>query len=149
MSGAMLHGPCDIVGQLLLDQNVVTDPTDNGIWPLGVSEELASPDEVVSIFDTQGKLEGSENTEGEIQEQEGLLLRVRAKDYRTGYAKAKALATLFDQSISNNVVTLETSVYLVGSVNRTSGIIHAGKETGASKRHLFTINFTVALTQRS
>jgi len=149
MSGAMTHGPCDIVGQLMIDQLVVTDPTDDAVWPLGVSEELSSPDEAVCIFDSEGRQQGFDQTQGEMQEQEGLVVRVRAKDYRRGYLKAKALATLFDTTISNNLVTLESSTYLVHSVNRTSGVIHMGKETGASKRHLFSINFTVAVTQRS
>ena len=149
MSGSMTHGPCDIIGQLLIDKGVAVDPQTAGDWKLGVSEDLATPDEVVSVFDTQGKLQGFEHTQGEMQEQEGILIRIRSKDYRTGYTKAKAIATLLDEGVHNETVVLETVTYIVYSVNRTSGVLHVGKETGASKRHLFTVNATVALTQPS
>lgn len=147
MSGILEHGPCDIVGQLLLDLGIVSEAAGTGDWPLGISEELGSPDNTVSIFDTQGKMEGSVQPTGEIQEQEGILIRVRAEDYKTGFTKAHALAIVLDQFVVNETVSIESKFYLIQSINRTSAVLHVGKETGASKRHLFTINATVALTQ--
>lgn len=147
MSGVMQHGPCDIVGQVLLDLGAVSEAAGTANWPLGISEDLSGPDNMVSIFDTQGALQGFTQPTGEMQEQEGILIRVRAREYKTGFTKAKALATLLDQTITYDTVTIDSTNYMIHSINRTSGVLHVGKETGASKRHLFTINATVALTQ--
>lgn len=147
MSGVLEHSPADIVGQALLDLGEVADPVGTGSWPLGISEDLPQPDNMVSIFDTQGKMQGSTQPTGEQQTQEGIMIRVRSRNHKTGFTKAHALAIVLDETIIYDTVTIESKSYRIHSINRTSDVIPVGKETGASKRHLFTINATVALTQ--
>lgn len=147
MSGTLEHGPADIIGQLLVDLGVASDPTTDTSWPVSVSEDLATPDNAISVFDTQGVEQGSVHNDGEVQEQEGILIRIRARDYPTGFTKAHAIAIQLDQNVSYEPVLLGSKNYIVHSVNRTGGVIHVGKESPSSKRHLFTINAVVALTQ--
>lgn len=145
----MLHGPAYIVGQLLIDLGAVTEVADDDNWPISISDELPEPDNAVSIFDTQGAQHGSVQTDGEVQEHPGIMIRVRATGYQIGFAKASAIAELLDQSVVYETVTIEATDYIVHSINRTSNVLHLGKETPNSKRHLFTINATVALTQQA
>jgi hypothetical protein len=148
MSGLLNHSPADIVCQLLISLGLVDDPLGTGTatgWEGYVSNESSVPDNVVTVYDTQGKPDGRVMTSGEQQEHHGFQLRVRGADAQVGFAKARALAVALDQTVLRNSVTLGTSTYLVQAVSRTGEVIPLGTEPGTS-RELFTINATIDLT---
>lgn len=147
MSGSLTHSPAEVVRQLLVDLSLGTLPSAGGSWPICATQELDSPDNAMTVYDTSGRLDGRTMTDGEQQEHYGFQVRVRSATHEAGHAKANAIAVALDQSVLLEVVTVETSVYLVQAVSRTTNVLPIGKETGLSKRSLFTINAVVSLRQ--
>lgn len=154
MSGSLSHSPADIVRQLLVDLGFGTLPSASDTWPIYVYREPASPDDCVTLYDTEGSNGPREMTGGYRLERHGFQIRIRCDDSRQGWEKAHELAIALDQSIDFNSVTLSdrvgtgTTDYTVYSVVRTGDVLSIGKAP-ESKRSIYTINATVALRQTS
>lgn len=148
MSGYLEHPPCRIVRQLLLDLGLVTEPILYADWPVFVTEEPQGPDNVVTLYDTPGIMQGRFQVDGEVQEEYGIQIRVRSQDYETGYTKAKTLANALDEDVLRESVTVDNTEYLVHAASRTSGgILALGRDEANAHRRLFTINYLFAVTQ--
>lgn len=145
--GPLVHSPADVVRWLLAGAGLATDPATSSAWPAYADAEPGSPDEVITVRDTTGRDFGFEQPSGDLVEHHGIQVRVRARDHATGWAKARSLAVAFDRTLIRQAVTVGPTTYCVHSVSRTSGPLGIGTETGASKRHLFTLNATVYLVQ--
>ena len=142
MSGALTHSPADIVRQLLIDMNLgeASTPTASPSWSVYVGAEPNAPDSAVTVYDTEGSIAGFTQPDGEAQEYHGIQVRVRASDYATGYARARAIAVGFDEDVNRDNVTVDSVNYCVCSVTRTSDVLSLGADKPASRRQLFTIN---------
>jgi len=150
MSGALDHSPADIVATLLIALGLGQSPTENTpTWPIFVSREPDTPDSVITVYDTSGRLQGRFQTSGEVQEAFGIQVRVRDASHQDGYAKARAIAVALDESISQESVTVDAATYTVVDVARTSGVFTLGTESPESKRNIFTINAVASLLQTS
>lgn len=152
MPGILEHSPADIVGQLLVDLNLGSDPETPGTgtdtdWPISVSTELATPDDAIEVYDTVGRFNDSVQF-GEFHELQGFIVRVRSQIHETGYAKAQEIAIALDETVLDDLVTLDGVVYVVHQTQRTSGVIALGREVPSSKRHLFTVNAVVNVWKR-
>lgn len=145
-SGEQLnHSPADIVRYLLVDLARGSLPEDETDWPIFVSQEADHPDSCITLYDTSGILEGRAQISGEIQEHYGIQIRVRAANSTIAYAKISEINAWIDESVRNNLVTIEGSQYLVYAITRKGGILSLGKEVSASKRNLYTVNAIVSL----
>ena len=142
---ALSHSPADIIRYLLVDLARGSLPEDETTWPIYVSQEPDSPDSCITLYDTSGILEGRAQISGEIQEHYGIQLRVRAASPTVAYSKISELNSWIDECVRNNVVTIESSQYLVYAITRKGGILSLGKELSASKRNLYTVNAIVSL----
>lgn len=142
MSGLLAHSPADIVRRLLVALDLGEDPTatSSPAWSVYVGAEPDKPDNCITLFDTEGRISGNTQADGEIQEYHGIQIRVRATDYATGYAKARAIAVTLDAEVERDSVTISSDDYCVCSVTRTSDVIGLGMDKPASRRQLFTIN---------
>jgi len=149
MSGSLTHSPADVIRQLLIDLGLGTTPTDEGSWPIFVSNEPDAPDNAIAITDTAGKLDGRIQNDGELGIHHGFQVRIRAATRAAGYAKANALAVGMDELVAYDTVTVSSTTYIVHAITRTGDILFLGKEVDASKRFLFTINAVTALRQTS
>ena len=153
MTGSLSHSQADIVAQLLIDLGFGTDPTLDGIWPIYVTEEPNSPDNVITVYDTVGTSDGRTQFDGEMQEHHGILIRVRSTTYPIGRTKARAIAVGLDETVLRDTVGVAsvlgtgTAQYFVDSVSRKGDVISLGKESPNSKRTIFTINATVTLRE--
>jgi len=147
MSGALNHSPADIVRYLLIDLSQGTLPSDSDSWPIHVAREPDTPDSVITVFDTSGRLDGRAQVSGEMLEHYGIQVRVRDTNPVEGFAKAQDIAIALDQTAYQDTITINSDTYLVHAVSRTGGILGLGKETPTSKRNLFTINAVVELRQ--
>ena len=149
MSGLLTHSPGAITAKLLQDLDLGSDPlaAPAEAWPVFVSNEPDSPDDVITVYDTLGRDQGFFQINGERQEQHGIQIRIRGKDYPTGYAKARAISVALDEDDGANqaLVVMDTAEYLVYVVMRTSDVIALGRQVPISKRCLFTINALVSL----
>ena len=147
MSGSLANSPAEIVQQLLVDLSLGTLPSVGGSWPIYQGREPSTPDKVITVYGTSGKLQGRLHPTGDQQIQHGFQVRVRATTHSVGQAKANAIAVALDQDVLRDIVTIGSNVYVVYAVTRTSDVIPLGKESPTSKRNLFTLNATVSLRQ--
>lgn len=152
MTGSLTFSPADVVAQLLIDLGLGTDPTESGDWPVFVSEEPDTPDDVITIYDTVGTREGRSQIDGEVQEHEGIQIRIRSTDYDTGHRKTDAIKVAVDITTYRNTVgissvlgtgTMQYFVQAISRISMTGGL----KESPTSKRNVFTINAVVALRE--
>ncbi len=154
MSGALTNPPSKVVRQLMVDLSLGTLPSAKASWPISISQEMdspnvpldASPDAVITVYDTAGRITGRNMIDGVMQEHYGIQIRIRNANYQDAYTKAKAIQNAIDSSVSNAEVTVSSSVYLVAAITRTSSILSLGKEP-TSRRNLLTINAVVAIRQ--
>ena len=155
MPGLLAHSPADILRWLLVQQGsallalsggtgtLVTDPTANQDWGVFIDSEPDSPDNCVTIYDTQGIDEGRTAIDRERQEHPGVQIRVRATTALAGYQKAQQIAVALDQIVNLNVTVAApntTATYVVPAVTRKNNVLRIGKDLPNSKRSLFTIN---------
>lgn len=134
------HSPADILRWMLVSIGSLTSPTLNQAWPGYCSQEPNQPDNCVTTFDVEGFMAGREQHQGDRLSRKGVQIRIRSTNHRTGWVKADEIAATLDRSILRDSIVIGESTYCVQSFRRTSGVIDLGKEVGASKRHLFTIN---------
>ena len=145
--GLLIHSPANVLSQLLMDKGAGTDPIDEDAWPIYSNGEPSSPDNVITITDTSGEIQGRVMFTGQELEQYGVQIRIRCNDPEDGFAKANALTVTMDQEIYRDTVTLDSDTYLVHAVNRKGGVIVLGKDANKTDLNLYTINVTVTLTR--
>ncbi len=146
MSGALTHSPADILSQLMVDLSLGTRPSSQSTWPVYISMEPSTPDSVITLQDTESVPQGRHMANGEVQEQFGVQVRVRAATHATAFAKARAIAVSLDTNVAYTGVAIDSSGYTIHNVSRKSGPLAIGKEP-ESRRDIFTINVVMAITQ--
>lgn len=149
MAGRLYHGPGDVLRFALIADGVGTLPSAGGAWPVEYPREPTSPDEVVTVRNTAGVQEGLTGPDEERQEHHGVQIRIRAREPRSGWDKANAVAVRLDK-IRNVDVTVPNpspaaaTVYRLLAITR-GDVIDLGKEVGTSDRNVYTINALVDL----
>lgn len=154
MSGSLTQGPADILRWLVIQLAQGTDPTQNPqqAWPVYCGNEPDSPDNVITTYDTAGHVQGRLQITGEQVEYPGCQIRVRATDYVTGWQQINGIKIALDEQVAHTIVDIPntTNQYDVIAVNRTSGVLAIGKDVAqGNKRHLFTLNVTLSVRQKS
>lgn len=153
MSGSLANSPADVLRSAVISLSGGVLPSAGGNWPIFVNGEPSAPDNCLTFYDVDGIQEGR-TQDGEIQEHEGVQLRIRATDHETGWARAELLKNIVDLEIQERLVTVTTPAtgthtYTLHAVTRRTGIMVLGKDVANTKRNLFTINVIVAITQLS
>lgn len=149
MPGALQHSPADVIRQLIIDSTLGTNPdlTTLLAWPVYRGRDPDRPDNLIKVSDTQGRIFGSIQTDGELQEHHGIQVMVRSVDYSTGYVKARAIAVMLD-GVNEELVAMTPGTafdYIVHGVTRTSDVIALGSDVPQGKRQLFVINATTPI----
>ena len=147
MSNALDHSPAAVIQQMLIDLSLATDPVNNGAWPVFVSNEMDTPDSCITIYDTDGLLEGRIQVSGQVIEKPGLQFRFRAARPDTCFVKANAVMVAMEGSVNLLSVTISTSNYLVHAIDRVGSLISLGREADVSNRHIYVFNATVTLNK--
>jgi hypothetical protein len=139
VSSTLTHSPAEITRQLLLDAG-------EG-WQVFVSNLPPVPDDVIVVYDTQGRDDGR-TFDGELQSHEGLQLLFRSTDHRTGWLKANEWRTNLSENVNQEIVTMpDGSQFLVWCYAKIGNILAIGTDSPRSKRYLFTLNCTIALRE--
>ena len=107
MSGLLAHSPAAIVRQLLIDLAIGSEAAS---WPVYATSEPDEPDACLTVYDTAGRLQGRTHPDGEVQGLDGVMIRVRAADAESGWAKANAVAIALDEDVYDAAVALRTGV---------------------------------------
>lgn len=149
MTGLLSHSPADIVRYILIGKTLATLPTDASAWPSYVSKEPDTPDNCITIFDTEDVLEGRFMTSGQKQQHEGFQIRIRSVNYSTGHSKCRSIVNTLDTDVLRYDLTIDSIPYRIQSITRLSGILHLGDESPSSKRQLFTINGSISVRKLS
>ena len=136
-----------IIRDLLINRSLGEVYNTPGTWPVFVANTPDSPDNCLTVFETTGVQNGREMIGGAYFEQKGLQILVRSNTYPVGDSKARDIAKDFTETLSPYTLFQADSneYYRIHNISKSSGPIPAGRETEASKRYLFTINFTVTL----
>lgn len=144
MSGELNHQPAKLIRLALVAFGHATHPDNtppsNQNWPCYFDDRPDTPDNLLSIYDTEGRDEGRTQIDGERQELYGIQITVRASDKNVGWRKIERIKEWMDTEFYRQTYTIQGSSYLVQSINRTSGIIRMGREMPASRRYLYSLN---------
>lgn len=146
----LLHSPADIVRGVLIDLGAASSPdiSPRTAWPAFSGKEPDSPDEVITLYDTQGFSDGRFMIDGELFSHPGIQLRVRSKDTPRGYSKASQLRSAL-AGILNAELTIGANSYVLHCVAKISDVIALGDESPQSKRQLFTVNAVASVRRVS
>lgn len=142
----LLHSPADILRQLLVNIGAGSLPTSEAAWPITTDQELPEPDDVITIYDTLGRIDGQSMPEGEIDEHYGIQIRLRSGLHTDGYRKLFAIRRYLSRSVTDVTVTLDGNSYRVWSIPNLGSINRLGKDAPNSRRRLFTLNGTMVVT---
>lgn len=139
----------DVIRHLLIQMGHGVLPSTRVVgtpWPISASKELPSPDETITVKNTQGSDDGRMMGNGRLVYHYGMQVRIRALDEQTGWVKAETLRAALAESVKRTVVAVGANSYKVHAVTHIGPVIPIGDETPQSKRKVFTINCTAAIT---
>lgn len=140
----MEHSPADVIAYLLLDLGLGSD---GGVWPVYVTTEPDSPDDLLVVSNTQGSDSGRTAVDGEVLSHYGFQVMVRCADEARGSRKAYQLRTALSKVLPTVVVcgTANRTRYLVPAVSRIGQIVHMGRGRPGDGRNRFTLNAVSAV----
>jgi hypothetical protein len=141
------HSAGHVLRRLLIQLGLGSDMGTD--WPVFVTVEPDMPDNVITIYNTQGELLGSLQPTGEVVEHYGCLVRVRSGGYDPGWTKADEIRYTLDELVRITPVSVNGNSYEVVAVNRSSGVLELGPDPANGKRDLFTLNYTLPLRRIS
>jgi hypothetical protein len=174
VSGVFYHSPARIVQAYLIEQNVGIDPDGftpvydtgtsgpdeptgdmvNGMWPVFTSYYPDEPDDIVVLYNTQGRDFGYTQVDSEREEMEGIQVLVRGVNPEYTYLKAHTIALLLDH-VTRHFLTLPLSdttgtgpsecIYEIASIARTTNVIAIGRDAPTGKREEYTMNAIVTI----
>lgn len=148
MTAVLDYSPAVIVQRYLASTSVGTLPSASAAWPIGVNSQL-KPDNTITVYDTEGQIQGRIQVTKGVVTQHGLQFRIRGVDQNTAYTKAKAILEEIDKACDETIV-IESSVFSLGGIHRKGSIVSMGRETPDNvSRFLFSINALVTLEQLS
>lgn len=149
MPGLLLHSPANIVKNLLVSLGMGVDPiTPPAIplaWSVFVNSRPQTPDNLIVVYDAEGREHGRAHVSGERQLHHGVQIELRSDTYRVGYERVRAMAVSLDQDVYQETVTIAGVDYRVHAITRTSDVSSIGKESPTSKRNIFHIDCLVSV----
>ncbi|MEM3120687.1 MAG: hypothetical protein QXZ57_07215 [Nitrososphaerota archaeon] len=147
MTTQLLNSPAEILCRALVDTGAVTEAGAGGSWPCHYAEEPdgpGTPDDVVTLYDTQGRIDGYDQHFGGVFEHHGFQVKVRSNTIRKGWRKADQLLQTLARDIYLKQVNIESSSYLIHSIGDVGPILSLGKEPNTARR-VWTINGTITI----
>ena len=148
MATQLYNSPAEILAVALIAEGIVSDPTGTGEWPCHYAEEPDgpdSPDEVVTVYDTTGRVDGSSMHGGDLWEHQGFQVRIRASTHRRGWRKADEVQQTLARGILLENLTISGKTYVLYCAGDVGAIIALGKQAPNSTRRAWTINGTIAV----
>lgn len=145
MPGIIYDPMSRIVQQLLQDLDLAVDY--NGTadeWPAFIGVQPPSPNNVITVYDTEGIKQGRVMIDGEVQDKAGVQIRIRAEGPVDGYVKGRAILNGFDKSVDRNTVIVGSNQYVINSMSRQTDVLSLGLEEGTGRLYLHTLNYTVS-----
>lgn len=142
----LTHSPADILRWALIGLGLGLTPSTTP-WPIYASSEPDIPDNCITTYDSIGNDDGRLMIDGSLQQHQGVQIRIRSVDHATGWRRAALARSMLAQQIYDTLVTINSSSYIIHSINRISNILALGKEIPTSKRSIFVINAVISVKQ--
>lgn len=146
MSYPTRHPTSLIVANLLVTEGFASLPASNTNWPIFVSREPDSPDNLMAVFDTTGQQFGFTQNDGYGQEHPGVMIRFRSADYSTGWVKANGVKQELDIGVYQRTIQIDNIVYTIAAVTRRGDVNSLGTDGPNGKRRLFSLNATISFS---
>lgn len=142
----MIHSAAYILGQLLIDLSLATDPTDNDSWPVFCGQLPDLPDACIAIYDTAPVNHGRCGIDNKVKEHFGIQIIIRGAIQSTAWTKTEAIREAIDETVDRTNVTIDSTTYLVYAVSKRTGPLAVGSEEN-TERFIYTLNCTTAIRQ--
>lgn len=132
-------------GLVILPPTLPPPPT---VWVCYTNGMPDKPDNCVALFDGTPKLDGRIMRTGEVVRHPGLIVRIRAVDYDTGFNFGQLLIGYFDEVIGLTpaLVTLDSVTYNIRNVSRKTDLVPLGEEKN-TRRQIFTLDTKLTITR--
>lgn len=142
-----MSSPAEVVHNYLIAQGLTFRPpaTDLTKWYSYVAFLPTDPDQIVVLFDAGGDLDGRLMADGTQIIHPNVQVRLRSKDYKTGWNKGEAIADLLQQAKMIKV-TIGALTYLIHAARMSMPLMPIGQEE-KSERWEFTINYRLTLSE--
>lgn len=138
--------PAAIVARLLIAAGMGSDLSTGGSWPVSVSSEPITPDNVITVYNTVGIVDGRSQIDGKQFEHYSAQIRIRASTNVLGWTRSDRIRTYL-MGVNLAAVSVGSNNYLVQSFSQIGSINDLGKSDPDSSRNLFTINTLVTVKQ--
>lgn len=144
------HQPSRVLLQYLLDQGVVVAHSTYASWQ-GFYNHLPPENgtivhiDAVVVSDEAGIQEGRYHRTGEVVEFPGFQVRVRSKLEDDGWLKARAISSVMDAALREEVTVSGTN-YLIQAINRSTQVIPLGRDP-ETQRFNHTVNGMITVNQ--
>lgn len=142
-----MNSPARILRDLLVQEDQATNLRDQKDWPACHASEGDGPDNMVTVYDASGELQGRLHVTGKVPEHYGIQIRVRSSESEVGYKKMSSLCRWMDQELYRNEITVDGVAYLVHSATKRTSVLPLGRDVNNSSRFLFTVNYTVTIAE--
>jgi hypothetical protein len=145
--------PASIITQFLIDNGMITDPSDGGSWPGYIDFEpdgLGVPDEIVSVLGVVGIKDGRLMSSGTVILHPGIQIQVRSRTHDGGWDKALAIRDLLEIPSASEInirVLGELGTYTIENPFQEAPIIPLGLEAGTKRRYRFILNYLATLEE--
>ena len=142
--------PAEILREYFRSQGHASLPSEEGAWPC-YTTSMADGDDVeddcVGVFDMVPEKDGRLMT-GLVVLHYGVTIRVRSRDYRTGWAKINQLAGLLDSMTDAPVSMSSSEAFVIENATRREGVNALGMESGTKRRYLFDTRYVLTLQEQ-
>jgi len=146
--GTIDYSPAYILAWYMINElEIMSLPSASSDWPLFINalpDKSTIKDSAGAIYDTSGTLDGRVLSTGEVVEHYGLQVKIRSRDYQTGWQKIRDIAASFS-TVQNIVVNIGDDDYRVWNISRTSPVVNLGIDE--RKRFQFTVNFLTTMSE--
>lgn len=141
--------PSDIIASLMTQPSgsQFSDPVVKLAWPVYISElpdGQGVPNEAAAIYDTHGRILARFLASGNVVQDYGIQVKIRATNYRDGYIRLGQLAKFFS-TVKHQTVTIASVSYVVDTIMQTSPVISIGQDE--RRRAMLTVNFMLSLIE--
>lgn len=112
-----------------------------------VESEPETPDDVVTVYNTQGADGGRSMVDGDLFGSPGVQFRVRGHDSVAAWEKADEIQATIARGVYQRTVHIGDVDYLVHSFNRIGDVLPVGPEPTAPGRSVYTVNALIAVKE--
>lgn len=147
----MTDSPADVLQHYLVARSLATLGGAGGTWPAFSNGEPSSPDNCITVYDTDGVDNGRPMIDGGDAGPEGIQIRVRGTTHAIGWAKVNAIKDNLESSDPTvgpyryGPLTVNARSYRIQCVVKIGNVIPLGKMVPQNRLSLFTLNALVRI----